>query len=402
MIALALDDDGWPKWPPSLPAIRDSLERVWLSGDWGKYHAEIHQQCIEAVTQAMSLPAACTSELPAQWQVHAPRIHTSPQVRLCSSGTAAVELALRCCGVAEGDEVVVAAYDYPGNFRNVELLGATPVLVDVRDGGVTMDPESLRQVQGKKVKAVVVSHLYGELADMLAIREICDQRDWRLIEDACQVPGAGWRVGHEERPADVLPIGCLADCTTLSFGGSKLLTAGNGGALLTRDDRLTARLRAYADRPSDLMPLSTLQCAVLLPQLAVLAELNFRRDVMATRLTEWDWSTVAAVPIIIDRSGLRRAHYKFAVIADDARQRPVLLQRFRALGLPVGEGFRSTHSTSERRSRKPVPLDHARKLSANCVVLDHRALLAEDLIARMNYSLSFDLPHGATRPDEGV
>lgn len=384
MIALALDEDGWPRWPPALPEIRDSLERVWVSGEWGKYHTAIHQQCIEAVTHAMSVPKSLTSVLPARWQSHSQRIRTVPQLRLCSSGTVAVELALRCCGVTVGDEVVVAAYDYPGNFRNIELLGATPVLADVREGGVTMDPQSLSQIHSEKVKAVVVSHLYGELADMLEIREICDQRNWRLVEDACQVPGAGWDVCVQKPTDDFVPVGCLADCTTLSFGGSKLLTAGNGGAVLTRDDRLTAKLSAYADRPSDAMPLSALQCAVLIPQWSMLGELNHRRDAMASRLSERDWSAMAAVPIKAHCSGIRRAHYKFALMAEDASHRAVLLQQFRALGMPVGEGFRSMHGTSERRSRKPVPLDHARELGERCVLLDHRALLAEDLIERLD------------------
>lgn len=383
MIVLALDDDGWPRWPPALPEIRDSLHRVWMSGEWGKYHTAIHQQCIETVTHAMSVSNAFSSVLPAPWQSHSQRIRTVPQVRLCSSGTVAVELALRCCGVTLGDEVVVAAYDYPGNFRNIELLGASPVLADVREGGVTMDPKSLRQIQSEKVKAVVVSHLYGELADMLSIREICDQRNWRLVEDACQVPGAGWDIGLHDRNDDFVPVGCLADCTTLSFGGSKLLTAGNGGAVLTRDGRLTARLSAYAERPSDTMPLSALQCAVLLPQWSMLDELNHQRSAMVTRLTEWDWSAMGAAPIKTQYSGIRSAHYKLAFMPKDASQRAVLLRRFRESGLPVGEGFRSMHGTSERRSRKPVPLDHARELGERCVVLDHRALLAEDLIERL-------------------
>lgn len=388
MISLPLDEDGWPKWPPSLPAIWDSLERVWMSGDWGKYHSEIHRQCIDVVSQAMSVSNACTSVLPAPWCPYSSRIQASPEVRLCSSGTAAVELALRCCGVTVNDEVIVAAYDYPGNFRNVELLGAIPVLADVRAGGVTMDPDSLRQIQGEKVKAVVVSHLYGELADMLAIRKICDQRNWRLIEDACQVPGAGWDVGHDGRPDDFIPVGCLADCVTLSFGGSKLLSAGNGGAVLTRDDRLTAKLRSYVDRPSDALPLSALQCAVLLPQWVMLAELNHRRDVMAGRLAGWGWSALGASPVTASCAGHRRAHYKFALMAEDAGERLVLLQRLRALGLPVGEGFRSMHGTSERRSRKPVSLDHSIDLAARCVVLDQRALLTEDLIERLERSPS--------------
>lgn len=383
MIELALDDGGWPLWPPQAPSIWESLQQVWASGQWGKYESAIHTQCLDTITEATSMLAVSTQTLPPRWRAHRQRIERAPAVRLCSSGTVAVELALRCCGVAANDEVVLAAYDYPGNFRSIELLGAIPVLADVRPGGVTMDPQSLSQVEGEKIKAVVVSHLYGELADMVSIREICDQRNWKLIEDACQVPGAGWDMRVDSTSRVVIPVGSLADCATLSFGGSKLLSAGNGGAVLTREDRLAARLRSHADRPSDAFPLSALQCAALLPQWSMLDELNHRRGTMAARLRQWDWSEIGAEPLSADSRGQIPAHYKFALLADDPSSRAGLLQSLWAMGLPVGEGFRSTHRTSERRSRKPVALDHAKTLGARCIVLDHRALLADDLIERL-------------------
>ncbi|TWT67565.1 DegT/DnrJ/EryC1/StrS family aminotransferase [Allorhodopirellula solitaria] len=382
MIPLERDEQGWPVWPPQSPEIWESLQQLWASGQWGKYAAEIHAHCTEAVARAMSI-SNLPSKLPSPWDRDTSRIHATPLTRLCSSGTAAIELSLRCCGVTEGDQVAVAAYDYPGNFRTIELLGATPVLVDVKAGGSTLDPQSLRQVENARVKAVVVSHLYGELADMPAIREICDQRNWMLIEDACQVPGAGWELEGDTADA-FLPVGCLSDCATLSFGGSKLLSAGNGGALLARNPRVAARLPSYLDRPSDTFPLSALQCSVLLPQWETLAEFNRRRSRTVTRLREWDWSQFGLSPLASETLGQRRAYYKFAMQADESQDRPALLRRLRAAGFPIGEGFRSMHRTSDRRSQKPVPLPHASELGKRCVVLDHRALLADDLIERLD------------------
>ncbi|MCM2374401.1 DegT/DnrJ/EryC1/StrS family aminotransferase [Aporhodopirellula aestuarii] len=386
-LELPRDDDGWPTWPLQSQAIFDSIQRVWASGEWGHYQSTIHDECVAAVTRAMSAQFAAESPIPSPWISFGERVGRQPDVRLCSSGSVAIELALRACGITAGDEVVVAAYDYPGNFRTIELLGATPVLVDVRSGGVTIDPESLSRISGDSVKAVVVSHLYGELADVIAIREICDQRNWMLIEDACQVPGAGWCSGaHTDHapPPTFIPVGAVADIATLSFGGSKLLSAGNGGAVVTRDDRLSARLRAYGDRPSDACAFSALQCAALIPQLEMLDLLNHHRAHMAGRLRAWDWSSCNAAPIGHIADDQRPAFYKFALIAGDGQERSELLSRLRRIGLPVGEGFRGMHATSDRRSRKPVPLDCSRDLSERCVVIDHRALLADDLIERLD------------------
>ena len=101
-----------------------------------------------------------------------------------------------------GDEVILAAYDYPGNLRTIELLGAKPVLLDVSPGRLVFDSEAIGAFASGhtsgQVKAVVVSHLFGEMADAMAVREVCEQNGWVLIEDVCQSFGAGWRF---EEPA---------------------------------------------------------------------------------------------------------------------------------------------------------------------------------------------------------
>ncbi|MBB3207651.1 dTDP-4-amino-4,6-dideoxygalactose transaminase [Rhodopirellula rubra] len=380
--------DGWPIWPPRDPAIIESIERVWADGDWGRYHSAIHEKCAAQVADLATCSITSESQLGSPWSEYHERLSISPDVRLCSSGSAAIELALRASGVTAGDEVIVAAYDYPGNFRTIELLGATPVLADVRSGGVTMDPASLQWITGEAIRAVVVSHLYGELADIAEIRKICDERNWILIEDACQTPGAGWRPRQTTAASDdndsLIPIGALADVATLSFGGSKLLSAGNGGAIITRNDRVAARLRTYADRPSDVFAFSPLQCAALIPQLGTLNTYNRTRRESVNRLGNWDWHQWNATPLSETTNHQTQAFYKFAIRVDADTERASVFDRLSRIGLPAGEGFRSMHATSDRRSRKPVSLDHSRALGERCVVIDHRVLLADDLIERLD------------------
>jgi dTDP-4-amino-4,6-dideoxygalactose transaminase len=282
-----------------------------------------------------------------------------------------VEIALRAAGVGPGDEVILSAYDYPGNFRSIELLGARPVLIDVAPDSVQPDPRQLSQADSDAVKAVIISHLFGTAADVVAIRRWCRQRQRLLIEDACQVPGM--LIGGR-------PAGSWGDFGTLSFGGSKPLSSGCGGAVLTRDRRLAARLGPLLDRPSDVMPLSPLQAATLGPQLNQLDALNQRRRATVTHiesqivphLRRWRWLSGC------DRS-VEAAHYKVAWAVPDARHRNAILSAAVPLGLPIGEGFRSQARVSERRCRKPVPLCEAQQMDQCVFVLDHTALLLEPL-----------------------
>ena len=98
-----------------------------------------------------------------------------PLVTLCCSGTAAVELALRGLGVAVGDEVVMAGYDFKSNFTNVNLLRATPVLVDVRTADFQLDVDQIRAAVTSRTKAVVASHLQGGVVDMFRLRKVADE-----------------------------------------------------------------------------------------------------------------------------------------------------------------------------------------------------------------------------------
>jgi dTDP-4-amino-4,6-dideoxygalactose transaminase len=234
----------------------------------------------------------------------------------------------------------------------------------------------------------LVSHLHGQVVDSLAVAELCRQRGWYLIEDACQAFGAGRiQMAGDERPRFV-PVGAMADWTTYSFGGSKPLTCGNGGALATGLDGKYQKLKGIVDRPSDAFPLSPLQCAALLPQLSWLNRMNQIRCENASQLSRLDWAAVGCTAIWDDDPSLVRAPYKFPLLARDGQTRGNVLQALRSIGLPCGTGFRAMHRTSERRSDKLVPLMNAERLSDGLLVIDHRALLAADVADRIRECLT--------------
>lgn len=336
-----------PDWPPDWPEIRQAVDDSMRSGDWGRYHS---RSC-----------AALEKRLADQYDV--------PLARVCCSGTAALEIALRALQLAAGDEVILAAYDYPGNFRTVELAGGRPVLVDVRPQNASLDPRQLGEAASPSVSAVIATHLYGQPADIESVRSICDENDWVLIEDACQVIGMSIDGGK---------AGTFGDLATLSFGGSKLISAGGGGALLVRSERLAARIGPLLDRPGEVFPLSPLQSAVIGPQLDRLDELNVRRAANVAWLMDHRRELPRWTPIESARPGVSAAHYKLAFLAESAEHRAEMIDAAEKLSLPIGPGFRSASRCSPRRCRKPVETKHAEIFQHQLFVLDQRALLVSD------------------------
>jgi dTDP-4-amino-4,6-dideoxygalactose transaminase len=151
------------------------------------------------------------------------------------SGTDALELALRACGVEPGDEVITPSFTYFAGPYAIAAVGAVPVFVDVEEASRTIDIERVRAAVTPRTRAILPVHLYGRMADVDALAMLAAEHGLWLIEDAAQASGAraGGRlagtVGH---------VGCF------SFYPSKNLGAlGDGGAVITSDPELAKRLR---------------------------------------------------------------------------------------------------------------------------------------------------------------
>jgi dTDP-4-amino-4,6-dideoxygalactose transaminase len=156
-----------------------------------------------------------------------------------ASGTDALYLALRACGVVPGDIVLTVSHTAVATAAAIGLCGATPVFVDIEPDGYTMDPDRLedaaREFRGRRLKAVVPVHLYGHPADMKAIIEIARRHDLRVVEDCAQSHGATVRGKR---------TGTIADIAAFSFYPTKNLGAlGDGGMVVTEDPDLAENVR---------------------------------------------------------------------------------------------------------------------------------------------------------------
>jgi dTDP-4-amino-4,6-dideoxygalactose transaminase len=362
-----------PEWPIGDSAIREVFDAMYADGSWGRYHGPHCQRLREQLAT----------------------YHNAEHVMLCSSGTSAIELALRAAGVGSGDEVILAAYDYKANFANVLTVGARPVLIDTLPGVPVADPAQLADAITDATAAIICSHLHGSFARVNDITQIARQRDICVIEDTCQATGA---------VLNGRTAGTNADMGVLSFGGSKLLTSGRGGAVITDDARLAQRIRLYTQRGNDAYPLSEMQAAVLLPQLQQLDSRNAMRlqnvrTLAHAMATSPHWPIELAVdpdPLTThDSPAFYKLGIRLAVNAGDqsAETRDRLLACFKAVGLPIDAAFSGLHLIHGRsRFRAVGELNHATELHERLMTLHHPVLLAderviEDMIARMQHAV---------------
>lgn len=341
---------GPPDWPSADEDVHGALQAAYHDGSWGKYHGGNVERLEQELRTAFGVEHALT----------------------CSSGTVAVELALRGLKIGPGDEVILAAYDYPGNFLSVHAVGAMPVLVDIDPENWNLAPRLLADAFGPKTRAAIVSHLHGGLVSMADVMNLAHARGLPVIEDAAQSPGA---VIHGKM------AGAWGDVGILSFGGSKLVTAGRGGAMLTARAEVHQRAKTWMQRGNRTCPLSELQAAVLLPQLGKLAERNGKRAANVALLVESLRDVTGLKPF---RNGIAEsspAYYKLGFQYDAAvfglpRERFVAAAR--AEGIALDEGFAAAHvGRSPRRFRQAGSLEEAERAHNGCVILHHPVLLED-------------------------
>lgn len=157
----------------------------------------------------------------------------------CSSGTAALVLALRACNVQPGDEVITTPFSFFATAEAIACIGALPVFVDVKQEDYTIDPEKIEAAITERTKAILPVHIFGAACDMDRIMEIARTHKLRVIEDDAQAIGSVYK----GRKAGTLgDIGCFSFYPTKNLGG-----CGDGGMITTNDDDLALVLRALRE-----------------------------------------------------------------------------------------------------------------------------------------------------------
>jgi 8-amino-3,8-dideoxy-alpha-D-manno-octulosonate transaminase len=159
----------------------------------------------------------------------------------CSSGTAALAVALASCGIGAGDEVIVPPFTFIATIEAVLHSGALPVFSEI-DETLCLNPDKLEKVLTSRTKGVIAVHMCGAMARIDAVKDFCKMRGLFLIEDACQALGASFAGKH---------LGTFGQMGCFSFDAVKTVTCGEGGAVVTDDRELYVRADAYSDHGHD-------------------------------------------------------------------------------------------------------------------------------------------------------
>jgi 8-amino-3,8-dideoxy-alpha-D-manno-octulosonate transaminase len=160
---------------------------------------------------------------------------------LLADGTAAITTALAALGVGAGDEVIMPPFTFVATFESIMAAGATPVIAEI-DDTLCLSPESVREYITPRTKAVMPVHMCGAPGRLDELRSICLEKNLLLAEDACQAFGASY---HGK------PVGTIGDAGCYSFDFNKMVTCGEGGALVTNSREIYERADMYHDHGHD-------------------------------------------------------------------------------------------------------------------------------------------------------
>lgn len=242
-----------PQWPISDERERSLIEEVLASPQWGGFHrfVDVFEQQFAAYHQCRYGITAC-------------------------NGTLTLEMALTCAGIGPGDEVIVPAISFISTATAVSRAGAVPVFVDIEPYSFNIDPDCVEAAITPQTKAIIPVHFGGPLADMDRLTAIAAAHNLILLEDAAHAHGSEWNGKR---------AGSFGLLSSFSFQNGKVMTAGEGGIVITNDGELAAKMRSMANqgrRPGvghfhhftlgTNFRITALQAAVLIAQLERLPE----------------------------------------------------------------------------------------------------------------------------------
>ncbi len=260
---------GYPMWPVWGEPEIEAVTEVVRSGNWGGFP--------EPGPKASEFEAAFATYQGARYGI------------LMANGTITMEVALKALDVGWGDEVIVPALTFVATAYAPMAAGALPVIVDVTPETWTIDPEQVEAAVTPRTRAIIPVHLGQQMADMDRLTAIAERHGLAIVEDCAHAHGQMWN----GRGA-----GCIGAFGSFSHQSSKILTAGEGGSLLTNDEHLARRAHSLIDcgRPKDPEEreytfganyrLGELHAALLVAQLARFEEQRAEREAAAHAFEE--------------------------------------------------------------------------------------------------------------------
>jgi perosamine synthetase len=264
-----------------------------------------------------------------------------------ANGTVGLDIALKAIGIGELHEVITTPFTFVATANAILYQGARPVFADIDPKTYNLDPNSVAESISPRTKVIIVVHLYGQPADMKAFREIADDHKLLLIEDCAQAHGATF-MGRK--------VGGFGDVAVFSFYATKNMTTGEGGMIVTNDDKIAEKSRILRDQGQTAKyvheelgynyRMTNIQAAIGRVQLKRLEEMNNKRIENAQYLSRYLSRVKGIVPPYVDPR-VRHVFHQYVVRVTDEfpLTRDILIEKLRERGIETAVHY-------------PIPIHH--------------------------------------------
>lgn len=256
-----------------------------------------------------------------------------------NSGTAALEIALRCMELNAGDEVLVPTNTFSATAATVFFAGAKPTLTDMDPKTLCIDADNIQKYMTNNTKGVIVVHIGGLVCpDMKAVSEVCEDHKLFLVEDAAHAHGS-MIYGK--------PAGSLGDAGCFSFYPTKVMTTGEGGVVTTDDDKMTEKARVLRDQGKENLAsnmivelgynwrMDEISAAIGLVQLRRLPQIIKRRNKIA-KCYDQALSKMSSIEPLKNPPNILHNYYKYVALLDHGIDREKLKESLRTHGVRFG------------------------------------------------------------------
>jgi perosamine synthetase len=309
-----------------------------------------------------------------------------------SSGTSGLHLLMRAIGIERDDEVVTTPFSFVASSNCVLYEGGKPVFVDIDPQTWNIDPERVAAAVSPRTQAVIPVNVFGQPADMDAIRSAASSRGLRVIEDSCESLGAAWK-GRMS--------GALADAGVFGFYPNKQITTGEGGMITTDDDEIDRLCRSMRNQGRDTgmswlsherlgynYRLSDVACAIGAVQMQRIDEILAKR----TRVANWYRQRLASESRLTTqtiRDECRMSWFVFVIkLADDygENDRAAMIEKLRARGIGCSNYFAPIHLQPfyrERFGHREGDFPICERVAARTIALPFHGRLTESDVDRV-------------------
>ncbi len=317
------------------------------------FRHNIEENDIERVNEALRSPFLTTGKYVKEFEERFSSFINAKHTLGLNSCTAALHLGLLVCGISEGDVVITTPYTFVSTANSVLHTGAEIRFVDIEYDTGCINPVEIEKSIGPNTKAILPVHLYGQMCDMIRIREIADNHNLCIIEDCAH---------SIEATRDNIKPCQLADAGAFSFYANKNITSGEGGAFVTNSQTIYEKAKLLslhgmsknaeeryhkAFEQYDVVEdgwkynMSNVQAAMLIGQLDRIMDYHRRRIAICERY-EQAFSKIDEIDFMKVKENSTSARHLFTILVDENR-RDVIIKRLQTAGIGISVHFKPVH-----------------------------------------------------------